>query len=284
MRNFYILCHGGFGNRFNALVGGLYIAARLQWKPVVLWPLNNWCAAAFSDIFENAFDCEPFQREDFLHRPGVIKVMHDDPLRLGSFININAVPSIKHLADAVGGQDIFYFNNLIPHHLIDDAALFSQVLNSLTFQRQILADVNRVIATQTTGLYYGIHIRKTDFGSRSDGAEQYSFQLVKDRPSDTFFICSDDPATEQKFLQCPNVFAYKKEDYVAPYVQGGWNDTITCAENFSWSFNVNRSKDSVIASIVDLLLLSRAKAIVSPNVGSTFCQTAALLSQSAINR
>ena len=283
MRNFYILCHGGFGNRFNALVGGLYLATRLQYKPVVLWPINNWCAASFSDIFENAFECQNFEREDFLHRPDVIKVMHDDPLQLGAFININALPSINHLSDAVNGQDIFYFNNLIPYHVVDNTTLLSHLINSLVFQRQIRAEVNRVIETHTTKPYYGIHIRKTDFGSRSDGAEQDSWRIVNEHPSETFFICSDDPATEEKFLQCANVFAYKKADYVTPYVNGGWNDTIVCRENFSWSFNVNRSAASVVASIVDLLLLSRATAIVSPNVGSTFAQTAALLSQSTIN-
>lgn len=283
MRNFYILCHGGFGNRFNALVGGLYLATRLNCTPIILWPKNNWCDAAFSDLFENTFACEDFRREDFLNRPDMVKVMHDDPIQLGQFININALPSLQHLIDADIKQDIFYFNNLIPGHLIDDATLFMQVLNSLIFKHQIRAEVNRIIEAHTTGPYYGIHIRKTDFGSRSDGAEQYSLQMVNDHPNTTFFICSDDPTTEEKFLRHPNVFAYKKQDYVTPYVNGGWNDTITCRENFSWSFNVNRSAASVVASIVDLLLLSRATAIVSPNIGSTFAQVAAMIAQSTIN-
>lgn len=279
----YILCDGGFGNRFNALSSGLYLARRLNYTPIIIWPKNNWCGAAFSDIFENTFDCQDFNRERFLNAPNLIKVMHDNFYELGHFININSFSSFQEISILTKERDVFYFNNLVPHHVIDNPTLFLEVLNSLVFKHQIRAEVNRIIEAHTTGPYYGIHIRKTDFGSRSDGAEQYSLQMVNDHPNTTFFICSDDPTTEEKFLRHPNVFAYKKQDYVTPYVNGGWNDTITCRENFSWSFNVNRSAASVVASIVDILLLSRAAAIVSPNVGSTFAQVAAMIAQSTIN-
>ena len=55
-RKIKILCDGGLGNRIAGLLGGLITADRLKLEPLISWPRNNWCGAAFDDLFEEDDD------------------------------------------------------------------------------------------------------------------------------------------------------------------------------------------------------------------------------------
>ena len=56
MKKIYILCDHGLGNRLASLIGGLTIAKRFNFLPVICWPTNNWCYAEFTDLFDLNFD------------------------------------------------------------------------------------------------------------------------------------------------------------------------------------------------------------------------------------
>ena len=56
MKKIYILCDHGLGNRLASLIGGLTIAKRFNFLPIICWPTNNWCYAEFTDLFDLNFD------------------------------------------------------------------------------------------------------------------------------------------------------------------------------------------------------------------------------------
>lgn len=268
-KKLYLHCDGGFGNRFNVLVAGLYLAKALEYDPIISWPTNNWCGAGLEDLLENVFETwdavigEP---------PCELRLLHEDQLKYGGCTSIHQFQNLTQLKDYVEGKDFFYFNNLIPFHLIPDREDFFNVIRELRFRKEITDLVDEVTGEDS---FIGIHIRKTDFGDRVN--EDDLFVMAKDR-GERVFICSDDPITEKKFLTLPNVFSFDKTSYVEKMVEGSWNSHIVDDNGNAWNFNVNRSKQSVVEAVVDLLCLSRADELIGHPL-STFLATACILKQ-----
>ena len=51
MSKVYIYCDGGFGNRYHSLISGLFLAEACNREPLVIWPINPYNEAVYSDIF-----------------------------------------------------------------------------------------------------------------------------------------------------------------------------------------------------------------------------------------
>lgn len=266
-KKLYLHCDGGFGNRFNVLVAGLYFAKVLKYDPIVNWPMNNWCGAALEDLFENVFEKWDAIVGD---PPCELRLLHEDQLKYEDYTSIHHFENLTQLKDYVDGKDFFYFNNIIPFHLIPDREYFFNVIRELRFKKEITDLVDEVTGG---GTFIGIHIRKTDFSDRVN--EDDLFSIAKDR-GERIFICSDDPDTENKFLALPNVFSFDKTSYVEKLVEGSWNSNIVDDNGNAWNFNVNRSKQSVVEAMVDLLCLSRADELIG-HPSSTFLTTAGIL-------
>jgi len=272
MNKLYIYCDGGFGNRFNVLVAGLWISEKLGYHPIVYWPENNWCGASFRQIFEpfvdllNTFNVEHFNNYKTLN------LIHENQMSVDSFVNVKNVTNITQTKDILQGRDILYFNNLIPSFVEDPVGTCSKI----KFRDDLIQIAEEQIRNNTTEEFFGIHIRKTDFGSRSDLAEKICLDIVKGNQNKKFFICSDDKETENKFCLHKNVFKFDKKQYVAKFTEGSWNEHV---REINSNFNVTRSSESVTNAIVDLLILSRST-IISPDVGSTFADTAKLINKS----
>lgn len=275
MNKLYIQCDGGFGNRFNVLCFGLYLSKILNYSPVIIWPSNNWCGASFFDLFEK--ESLQFCERSSINLDNTINIVHENQFELKTFININSIISIQQIQNLCQGKDIFYFNNLIPWRLISEFDSFKNTIRDIKFKKEIVDTAERIIFENCqTHLFFGIHIRKTDFGDRSDSVEPQLMNIVQQNCEHKFFVCSDDEITENKFLQNKNVFKYEKQDYVKKLLDGSWNSTIVDSNKNSFAFNVDRSKQSVVDAVVDLLILSKST-IISPDVGSTFMHTAKLL-------
>lgn len=275
MSKIYIYCDGGFGNRFNVLSFGLYLSKKHFYDPIVIWPSNNWCGADFDDLFEMDV---PFERcRGELNFDGTFNLVHENQFGLSTFTSIHSINDIQDIKNISGNKDILYFNNLIPWNLVQDSETFKNVIKSIKFKDELINKSNEIIKHSVKGdEFYGIHIRKTDFGERSNLAEINLLNLVKQNKSKKFFICSDDETTENLFLQNENVFRNEKQSYVKKLINGDWNNSIVDSNNNQFMFNVDRSKESVMQAIVDLLILSKST-IISPDVGSTFMHTAKLI-------
>jgi hypothetical protein len=82
MNTIYIYCDGGFGNRFNNLLNGLFIAKYCNYAPKIIWPVNNWCGATFTDLFVSDLDeLKDFNQETFFSQYDTVNFMHWNPFQ-----------------------------------------------------------------------------------------------------------------------------------------------------------------------------------------------------------
>jgi hypothetical protein len=280
MRAIHLYCDGGFGNRFNTLVAGLLLARHAGLLPVVVWPRNNWCGASYDELIEN--DAVVLDRELSTYVPEHHRFhffMTEDHLKMGV---ANRSPlQVSTLAEALAWlaaseKDVHFHTPLIPGFLAVDSVL-AQV-RALRLRRHIVERADAFVAEQRLDAYFGVQIRKTDFGP--NGADDNAlFELLSRRADLRFFVCSDDQAVEQRFAALPNVLTYPKRAWVERRVDGGWNTPTADHSGRVYACNVSRSAQSVEDALVDLLLLSRSQVVKTSN--STFLNTALLLQAAA---
>lgn len=273
----YIYCDGGFGNRFNSLVSGLSLAKSLEREPLILWPQNNWCMAAFDELFDCKFGSSSQTIQGLLAQNNTVNIFHEN-----QFSNELVWTHYEHVDIALlknSDSHVLYYSSLIASW-VNMQHLETEILPKLKFKYELVFAARTVIDENisTGNRFFGIHLRKTDFGN-SNEVDTASLAMIRSRPNDVFFVCSDDADTEIRFSKEQNVFVHKKTSYVEKLVQGDWNSWITDSNNQNWPFNVNRSSDSVKQALIDLLILSQSD-IVPTNTRSTFLQTAYLLKSS----
>jgi hypothetical protein len=130
------------------------------------------------------------------------------------------------------------------------------------------------LSTHRLTEFFGIQIRKTDFGS--NGADdQNLYDLIVGRADAQFFVCSDDKDVERRFSALPNVHIYDKQAHVEKWVQGDWNSHTADHSGRVYACNVNRGALSVQEAIVDLLILSKSGIVRTS--GSTFLSAALMI-------
>jgi glycosyltransferase involved in cell wall biosynthesis len=281
-RTMHIYCDGGFGNRFNGLISGLILAKEAGLKPLVVWPRNNWCGAGFADLLTNDFDV--VERELVTYVPEASNFqffMTED--HLGMRVANKSPLELKSLEQAVAylrsdKRDIYYHTPLIPSYL--DSKVVLEQAQKIIFQPDIVRIAGSFIRENSLKTFYGIQIRKTDFGI--GGADDKNlYDLVKSSSEKDFFVCSDDKDVEERFSALPNVCIYPKRAHVKKMVDGEWNDLTADFSGRTYPCNVNRSADSVIDALVDLLVLSHSEIVLTS--ASTFLQTAILLKNARVS-
>jgi hypothetical protein len=172
-------------------------------------------------------------------------------------------------------KDVFFFSSLLCPWI--DRNLLRPIVRQLNFQQRILDTANAVINDHCADQeFFGIHLRCTDH-AKIINFDDY-LNKVANAPNSKFFICSDNVEVENKFMQYPNVFKYDKTSYVEKLVEGGWDTVITDSTGANFPYNVNRSSESVVQAMVDLVILSRST-LIETDFRSTFLQTAKLLQE-----
>lgn len=278
-RSFHIYCDGGFGNRFNGLISGLLLAEAAGIKPVVIWPRNNWCGAAFKDIFENDF--EIIERELSTYVPEKNSyhfLMTED--HLGMAVQYKSPLNLSTLSEATSylksnNKDVYFHTPLIPSYL--PLSLVLEKIKELKIQSYILNQARDFISANDLLDFCGLHIRKTDFGSNAVDDNMF-YDVVNNSKGSKYFVCSDDEQVEARFKLLPNVFVYPKKSYVSKKIEGEWNDITLDHSGRAYPCNVERSTQSVIDAVVDWLILSESNIITSS--ASTFLRSALLRKQS----
>ena len=202
--------------------------------------------------------------------------MTEDHLGMGvANLSPLAVESLANALDYLdrGSKDVFFHSPLIPSYFEMESVC--GVLRKLTFQPNILGSAENFRKTSGLGEnYYGLQIRKTDFGS--GGADDDAlFSLVQKAGDKKFFICSDNKDVEARFSRLHNVAVYEKKAYVEKLVPGDWTALAADHSGRVYPCNVNRSAQSVIDAVVDLLVLSHSQVVKTSN--STFLNAALLL-------
>jgi hypothetical protein len=276
VRSIFIYCDGGFGNRYNAMLSGLVIAEAAGLEPVIVWPVNNWCGASYEDIFEIPRVVQNRELISFVaEKDHQHHLMVEDHLRMNvTNASPNDFQDFSGLLNYVqaSDKDLFYYVALIPPYI--DMGLVKKHILANPFRSTITARADAFIRERNLSEFFGIQIRKTDFGS-GGADDQNLFDLISQRADKTFFVCSDDKDVERRFAALANVCIYDKQAHVEKLVDGEWNSHTADSSGRVYACNVNRGALSVVEAIVDLLILSRSQVVRTS--GSTFLNAALML-------
>ena len=279
MRKIYIHCNGGFGNRFNSLIVGLLVAHVGNFEPMILWPTNNWCRSYFQRLFKNKFPVTPKGLEYVSNR------VHDftfyshcmDDIPNATATHPDKFGSLQGLLDNIGltDKDVVYNHDCIPKWASADYRL-NEIIKGLEFQDEIREKADAFLEDHPAGLT-ALHLRNTDFGQNLSTFDELE-NTVKTNVDTQYFICSDDKELEERFTAYANAFAYPKTAYVQKMVEGiAWRTDFT-HNGKRYSFNVERSDESVKEALVDLIIMSRCNIVHTSN--SSFLKTAKLFQNS----
>lgn len=282
MKNIYIYCDGGFGNRFNSLVCGLSICLKTGFEPIIVWPLTNWCRSKFSTLF--SVDLEVI--EENLHYFEA-DVQSYEFLMHGNFLNFNtnvyhpesfgSLEIISEFCVNTEKKKIVYNNDTLLSYLSEKQIV--DVIRSIGFNSELVDKANDFINANLGESFTGVHLRNTDFYDPHKPNFDQIFNQVFDNKDTRYFVCSDDEELENKFNQLENVFVYPKTSYVEKLTdEGEWRSVIVDDTGVEYPFNVERSDESVRQAIVDLYILSKSDIMKTSN--SSFLQTAFLLKKS----
>ena len=211
-----IFCDGGIGNRINALISGLAIARYFELSYQIHWPINNWCAAAFEDVFESPQSISTLSIKD-LHgqMSDALPLLHDDiaaqslGIAFGSAYAYSSMEDFAAKALALD-QTMFYYPALMPTWV--PAPLIHAALRSLQFSAHIQTRATHFITQTLQSPFHGLHLRRTDL--QVGFTDHEVLTLVKQHPQSVFFVCSDDPQAEALASDHPNVHRRVKTQHV----------------------------------------------------------------------
>ena len=259
-----IFCDGGLGNRLGVLIGGIITSKKLNMDYEICWPANSWCGCNFEDLFNiNKKVIDKNINDLFFENLDCVFLIHENQTKT----KLNKVygHSPQSLDLLKNSEDnIIYYHNQIPQYY--DKSEIIKTLSSLEIKKDILNQVKKFSKENDLSNRIGVHLRRTDFLPKVD--ESSVFEGIKNS-NNLFFVCSDDPKTEEKFSSLMNVVMHRKNHYVEKLnPSSSWNDKTTDYEGRDFFFNVKRSSESVIEAFIDMLILSRTK--IHNNTMSTF--------------
>lgn len=273
-----VICDGGLANRLNTLICALVLKSctKTAWK--ISWPTNNWCGADFSSLFETDLPIDDNSLSYYKkHQSRYKLIFHENQIGFDDnrIIYINQVDTLEKLLIIVSRYPrILYYNNSIPSFITDEQ--FHNAWSKIGIKREILDLVGEFTANlKINSEIFGVHIRKTDFGNSVDDEKIYHDIANSDG---RFFICTDSDEVQKRFANLKNCVFVPKSRFPEKYaVEGSWNDLIKDSEGRIYPFNVNRDSESVFWGLIDLLILSKTKIILTS--GSSFLGFAARLSR-----
>ncbi|NBP57393.1 hypothetical protein EBU71_12830 [bacterium] len=285
MSKVYIYCDGGFGNRYHSLVSGLFLAKACERDPIVIWPINNYNEASFKDIFEtDLLECTDFSGKDWIEKRNPLNIVAWNPWHADVDEQHNCMgiySPIDSFLKSKQDKDVFFYGGRLCPWVYINA--LPAIIDTIPFQKS-LQDKAQTFIKENFGdeNFNGLHVRKTDhpYPLEEDKAiEQINASDIK------CFVCSDDPATEKKFIEaCPNVRVYPKNSYVEMLIpNGNWGFPVRDSTGHSFPYNVKRGSESVLEAMVDLMILSRSN-IINTDHRSTFIRTAILISKDDLRK
>jgi len=292
----YIVCDGGFANRINSLLPGLFLANLINYQPVICWPVNRWCGLKLCSALSVPSELLVSSLE--LHQ---IVASIDTLTLLTHNVDLpNLGPRqrryVQHLHDSdlsfvtsllTRTRSSLYYHDSFPAWI--DLPLILSQINRFRFQPQIYSAAFRFLLSssllidQAFARYTALHLRATDFASNAPDPYHW-YDYVRSYPSEKFFVCSDDLTVESLFNKLPNAFVRVKRSYARKsVVDRDWRHFVFDPATDRWSpFNIERDGSSVFEALVDLVLLSSASNSIETSA-SSFLRLSSLLGRSQLN-
>lgn len=277
MQKHYVLCDGGLGNRLNALIFALVLVERYGGEWSISWPLNNWCGANFEDLFECAYSVNCNGIDFYKDREqGHILLMHENQIGFDSaqFVNNRGLDHWSEYDKIFEtSQSIVYYNNIIPPFVGPDE-LGRALAQLAPAEKPLISANNFCTAHHIDKSVMGLHIRKTDFGGRVDDNALYDLVRLGNH---RYFICSDSREVNERFGALPNCVSFEKSAYPEKLVKTAeWQSWIRDDSGRHQPYNITRPRLAVIEGLIDLLILSRTRIVLSSD--STFLNMARIFS------
>jgi len=265
MNKISIFCDGGLGNRLSTLIGGLYLANKINYEFEIIWPQTRWCNCNFEDLYDENINHTNFNdniNDYIIDNNTTLIISHIDN---GYPKNIQFISQYSNIIDMdfSNYNKIFYNHNSIPHYVDEDNS--SKQLSLIKISNNILNEVKKFtnefnINNETLGL----HIRRTDSPMITSDDEYFNY--INNLNDKKIFVCSDEEEIEKSLKsKFSNVLVRNKSQYVEKFVDGPWRNN-----KLNGIFNVNRNKQSVIDAFIDMLILSRTNILDFKNIGSFY--------------
>jgi len=276
---FIIYCDGGIGNRINALLSGLAVARHFKLDYQIHWPVNNWCAAAYEDIFSKPEPISLLSLKDLQgHMSEAIMLLHDDIASKAlacEFASAYAYASLDDFdAKALSQRrSVFFYPALMPDWVAVEA--IHDVLRSLDFAEPVRNEALHFMSGVMQGPFHGIHLRRTDL---TVGLTDLEVQhLVTQHKDVKFYVCSDDPVAEALACAHSHVHCRPKKHHVEKKTTGEWTHTCADDDGRIYNGNIQRGRESVIEATIDMLILAQSQIVGFS--GSTFQRMAKLIGE-----
>jgi len=274
-----IYCDGGIGNRINALLSGLAVARHFKLNYQVHWPVNNWCAAAYEDVFSKPEPISLLSLKDLQGQmDDVVMLLHDDIASKALACEFASAYAYGSMDDFEGKalsqcRPVFFYPALMPEWV--PMADIHEVLRSLEFSAPIRNEAMGFMRDVMQGPFHGIHLRRTDLTVGLTDLEVQ--QLVTQNKDAQFYVCSDDPKAEALACVHANVHCRPKKHHVQKKTAGEWTQTCADDDGRIYNGNIQRGRESVIEATIDMLILAQSQIVGFS--GSTFQRMARLIGE-----
>ena len=266
-----IYCDGGLGNRLNAYLSGLAIANHFQMDYMIHWPINQWCAAEYADLFSPDANVSTESLTSLNGKLGGYAMLLHDSIASDAlsapFASAYDYASLDDFESRIlnSGQSIFFYPALVPQWIPE--TLIHAEMRNLHFTPYITLEVENFIRSTLKKPFHGLHLRRTDLNIGLTDLEV--FKIAQGNSDCAFFVCSDDPQAERLASGHPNVFSRTKTSYVQKKQDGAdWLALSQDEDGRTYHGNIQRDKASVIDGAIDMLILAHSQIIGFS--GSTF--------------
>ena len=269
MKHFHVCCDGSFGNRYSGLIGGITLARLCDLPVKVSWPSTNMCRARFYELFseENDLEASDTNIREYYPIGEQYNLLSCDASYLQFFRNPGRVEpnglNVKSLINFANSSDkpVFYYTPLLYDWIPEEEV--NKTIRELRFSDDVLENVGNFLdENKLRQGYYGIHLRMTDFVNIESFDVDHWIDVVKEKSDQKFFVCSDDPATEDRFNLLSNAFSYPKKYKTEKFIlEGDWHHPYIDEDGRSSVFNVERGTEHVKEAVIDFLLLALSNSI-----------------------
>jgi hypothetical protein len=269
-----IYCDGGLANRVYTVIFGLILRKRYGHRWRLSWPKTCVCDAAFEKLFEASLDVDRKLITEFKeHESSLIKIVHHN---FGEFSTDklffhSQLKSYEEYRVLLDSGNVFYFHNSLPSFV--ELSDISDVIRDIDLAAPVSWRASDFISRfKITKETIGLHVRKTDFGSRVNEEKLYELAARSDKK---FFVCSDDQEILSMFKTLPNCII-SESSYFPEKLNHlkAWGETYVDSKTGIQEYNINRSEQSVIDGLVDLIILSNTSIVETSK--SSFLQLAAI--------
>ena len=317
---------GGIGNRFQNLINGFYFKEKYNFtKMYVAWRSQWTWVARYSDFFKQSKEYELIEECDLGYPPSIWQTGNIYPPGYTSEHFTTIIPTDypckvhlmeKHINVVVKESEVFTpIGTEKCLKIVRDK--LPDLSDSLQAKVQSFMEENKLSRDK----FVGVHIRRTDRSGQGPTDEYYTqkiFNILQSDPDMKFFICSDEPAVEEKIKNIfpKNVFFRKKDAKAAavPFIGKFLHsdpqrnrvpftkeiddklESMMSREGTNppdwWLkerdigsgrmlYNIYRSKDSVSEAMVDFFILSESKFVMN-SVGSYYAMASRISSSRKI--